>query len=283
MLRSQKFGKKSFRWKRIARTIGFYTLLTAVMIPFFIPFYWLAITSLKNNLDMISIPPKLIFTPTLANYIKIITQNDLLQFGLNSAIVAAGACLVGLLFGAPAAFGIAHYRIKSLSMSILLARIIPGMSLLLPWFIWFQRMRLLNTYQGLIMAHSIITLPLTVWILISFFEDIPDELIDAALIDGCSIVGAFVRVVLPISLPGVMVAFILGFVGSWNEFLLSTILGGFKTLTLPVVAYRQIEIYTLDWGGVAAAAMILTIPVLLLTFVVQKHIVRGLSFGAVKG
>jgi multiple sugar transport system permease protein len=273
----------NLRWKRVFKSILFYILLLAVMIPFFIPFYWLLMTSLKNPLDMIAIPPKLFFQPTLQNYIKILADEDLSGFAFNSFIVATGACLIGMVFGAPAAFGIARYRLGKLSMLVLLARIIPGMSLLLPWFIVFSRMRLLNTHLSLILVHSIITLPLTVWILVSFFEDVPSELIDSALIDGCSITGAFTRIVMPITLPGTAVAFILGFVGSWNEFLFSIVLGGIRTYTLPVVAYRQIEIFTMDVGGVAAAAMVITLPVLLLTFAVQKHIVRGLTFGAVKG
>lgn len=278
-----KTPHKKIRWKRVFKSLLFYIVLLAVLVPFFIPFYWLLITSLKNNLDMIAIPPKLFFQPTLQNYINILTEEDLPRFALNSIIVATGACLVGMVFGAPAAFGIARYRLKRLSMVVLLARIIPGMSLLLPLFIWFSRMHLLNTHISLILVHSIITLPLTVWILVGFFEDIPGELIDSALIDGCSVTGAFVRIVIPVALPGIAVAFILGFIGSWNEFLFSVILGGIRTNTLPVVAYRQIEIFSLDLGGIAAAAMVITLPAILLTFAVQKHIVRGLSYGAVKG
>lgn len=274
--------QRGIRGKRILKSLFFYLLLIAVVIPFFIPFYWLLITSLKNNLDMIAIPPLLIFKPTLQNYINIIIENELPKFFMNSVIVATGASIIGMVFGAPAAFAIARYRLRKLSMWVLLARIIPGMSLLLPMFIFFSRMRMLNTHISLILVHSIITLPLTVWILIGFFEDIPSELMDAALVDGCTVLGALIRVVIPIALPGMVVAFILGFIGSWNEFLFSVILGGPRTSTLPVVAYRQIEIFTLDLGGVAAAAMIITLPVILLTFAVQKHIVKGLSYGAVK-
>lgn len=269
--------------KKLVKSILFYIVLLLVITPFLIPLFWLLMTALKNSLDMIAIPPKLVFQPTLQNFENVITKNDLPSFALNSLITAIGACFIGLVLGAPAAFSIARYRLHQLSMSVLLARIIPGMSLLLPLFISFQHVRLLNTHLGLILAHTIITLPLTVWILVGFFEDIPSELVDAALIDGCSITSAFVRVIMPIAIPGVMVAFILAFVSSWNEFLLSTILGGYNTQTLPVVAYKQIEIFTLDWGGVAAAAMVITLPVLLLTFAVQKHVVRGLSFGAIKG
>lgn len=269
--------------KKLVKSILFYIVLLLVITPFLIPLFWLLMTALKNSLDMIAIPPKLVFQPTLQNFENVITKNDLPSFALNSLITAIGACFIGLVLGAPAAFSIARYRLHQLSMSVLLARIIPGMSLLLPLFISFQHVRLLNTHLGLILAHTIITLPLTVWILVGFFEDIPSELVDAALIDGCSITSAFIRVIMPIAIPGVMVAFILAFVSSWNEFLLSTILGGYNTQTLPVVAYKQIEIFTLDWGGVAAAAMVITLPVLLLTFAVQKHVVRGLSFGAIKG
>lgn len=278
-----KSGKPSRTLNRTIRSVLFYVLLAAVMIPFFFPFYWLLATSLKNELDVTAIPPRLLFQPTLDNYVNIFANNDILHYAINSAIVALGACAIGLVFGLTASFGIARFRMGRFALVVLLARIIPGMCLLLPWFILFQRTGLNNTYLGLILVHSIITLPLTIWILVGFFEDVPTELVDAAMIDGCSLTGALWRVILPIVMPGIVVAFILGFVGSWNEFLFSAILSGINTQTLPVVAYKQITPFLIDYGGIAAAAIVLTLPVLLLTLAVQKYVVKGLSLGAVKG
>jgi multiple sugar transport system permease protein len=164
-----------------------------------------------------------------------------------------------------------------------MARIIPAMSVLLPWFIWFTLLRLIDTYPAMILAHLSFTLPLTIWIMVSFFEDFPRELEDAALMDGCSLFQAFVKIVIPISVPGIVVAFLLSFIFSWNNFLMSSIVGGGDTKTLPVIAYSQIGFYKTDMGAMAASGIVLTIPVLVLTLFIQRYIVRGLTFGAVKG
>jgi multiple sugar transport system permease protein len=261
----------------------FYAFVILVMIPFVFPFIWMILSSLKNELDVLAIPPKIIFEPTLENYLRIFLFPDLLHFFGNSLIIGIGSSLGALVLGLPAAFSIARFRQNKLSLGILVARIIPGMSVLLPWFIWFTQLHMIDTLPAVIFAHMSFTLPLTIWIMISFFEDFPRELEDAALIDGCSLTGCFWRVVLPVMIPGIVVAFLLCFIFSWNNFLLSSILGGGVTKTLPVVAYSQIGFYKTDQGAMAASGIVLTLPVLVLTLLVQRYIVRGLAFGALKG
>jgi multiple sugar transport system permease protein len=219
----------------------------------------------------------------LENYDTILFKSNFAFHFVNSLIIGIGAAGLGLLFGVPAAYSIARYRQGRLSVGILLTRMIPGLSLLVPWFIWFRYAGLNDTYMGVILTHLSITLPLTIWIMIGFFEDFPRELGEAAMIDGCSVTGAFWRVVLPLTLPGVVVAFILSFIFSWNNFLFTMIVGGPSTSTLPVIAYNQIGMYRTNYGAMAASAIVLTLPVLILTLFVQRYIVRGLSFGAVKG
>ncbi len=274
---------KSFRLWRSVADIGFYVLAFAAMIPFVFPFLWMILNSFKNEVDSIAVPPVLIFNPVLDNYRKVLFESDFAVHLQNSLVIGLGAALSGLLFGVPAAYSVARYRQGKLSLAILLARMIPGLSLLLPWFIWFRKTGLVDTYPGVTLTHLSITLPLTIWILIGFFEDFPTELAEAALIDGCSKSGAFWRVVLPLTLPGVVVAFVLSFVFSWNNFLFTLVVGGPTTATLPVIAYNQIGVYRTDYGAMAASGIVLTLPVLILTLFVQRYIVRGLSFGAVKG
>lgn len=276
-------ARRGKNYSRKGNSPLFYLLVVLMMIPFIFPFVWMVLNSLKNELDVLAIPPKIIFEPTIANYITILSSPNLGLYFLNSVIVAVGASLGALILGLPAAFAIARYRQQRYSMTILMARIIPAMSVLLPWFIWFTILRLIDTYPAMILAHLSFTLPLTIWIMISFFEDFPRELEDAALIDGCSLWQSFTRVVLPISVPGIVVAFLLCFIFSWNNFLMSSIVGGGDTKTLPVIAYSQIGFYKTDMGAMAASGIVLTIPVLILTLFVQKYIVRGLTFGALKG
>ena len=263
--------------------LGFYLLVFLLLIPFIFPFFWMVLSSIKNVGDVLATPPKLIFTPTFENYQKLLSNPNLYLFSKNSVIVAFGSSLIALVIGLPAAYSIARYRQGKLSSVILLARILPMMSVLLPWFIWFTRIGIIDTLGAVILAHLSITLPLTVWIMISFFEDLEYEIEDAALVDGCSKIGVFYRISIPLTIPGMTVSFLLSFIFSWNNFLLSSIVGGGQAKTLPVLAYGQISWIQTDIGAMAAAGIILTFPVLILTLFVQKYLIRGLSFGGVKG
>ena len=142
---------------------------------------------------------------------------------------------------------------------------------------------MIDTYTALILTHLIVALPLVLWVMIGFFEDVPGELIEAARIDGCSNFSAFLRVALPLVKPGIVATAILSFIFSWNNFLFSLIIAGFKTRTLPIAVYNFLSYEEINWGGLTAAATIITLPVLILSLFVQKHIVRGLTFGALKG
>ncbi len=159
----------------------------------------------------------------------------------------------------------------------------PGIGYLIPWFILFTKAKLIDTYTALILPHLIVALPLVLWVMIGFFEDVPGELIEAARIDGCSHWGAFVRVAIPLAKPGIVATGILAFIFSWNNFLFSLIVAGFKTRTLPIAVYNFLSYEEINWGGLTAAATVITLPVLLLALLVQKHIVRGLTLGAMKG
>jgi multiple sugar transport system permease protein len=260
-----------------------YILVALVMIPFIIPMYWMLATSLKTNLDVESIPPKLLFSPTLRGYAKILTTMSYWRSFGNSAIIGISATVIGLLVGLPAAFSIARYRQSRLSTAILFSRMCPHVGLLVPWFVIFSLLGLSDTFFGMVLTHLIITVPLTIWVMIGFFEEVPQEIQDAAFVDGCSMIRMFLSICVPVVLPGIVVSVILGFAFSWNNFLLSAIIGGRRTQTLPVITYLMIGEYTTDWTTVAASGIFLTVPVILLTLVVQRYLIRGLAFGGSKG
>ena len=270
-------------WAKTANRVAFYFLVVAFMVPFMFPLYWMVSSSLKTPVDIIASPPVWTFHPTLDNYVQVFRRNPFGQYIVNSFVVASGATLLGLFFGLPTAYSIARYRQKGLALAVLVARMTPGLTLLLPWFILFTRMQMIGSYWPLIVTHATLTLPLTIWIMIGFYEDLPDEALDAALVDGCSVYGSFLRVALPLSLPGIVVSSILCFIWSWNEFLLSVVISTTDTRTLPVAVYNFIGEFQIEWGGVMAAATIIVLPVLLLTLLVQRHIVKGLTAGSVKG
>jgi multiple sugar transport system permease protein len=258
-------------------------LLALVILVMMFPFIWMILTSLRNQAQNTSAVPIWIFAPTLDNYREVIVRNNFLQFTLNSLIVAVGATGLGLIFGLPAAYAIARYRLRGLAAWVLVSRVIPYITFLLPWFMVFSRLRLIDTFLALILTHLIITLPMIIWVMIAFFEDVPVELEEAALVDGLTRVGAFLRIAVPLVAPGVVTATILSFIYSWNQFLFSLILAGPNTKTVPVAVFNFISYGQVNFGGIAAAAVLITLPVVVLALIVQRHLVRGLTGGGVKG
>ena len=160
---------------------------------------------------------------------------------------------------------------------------LPGITFLVPLFIVYKRLGLLDTYPGVVITHVLTVLPLIIWVMIGFFEDVPGELLDAALIDGCSQLGTLIRIMLPLSLPGITAVAILSFISSWNNFIFVLILGGSKTMTLPLAVYGFLAYGQVNWGALCAAATVVTVPVLLLALVVQRFLAGGLTMGAIKG
>lgn len=262
-----------------AYVVGLIILFAAFMFPF----AWMIISSFKTQAEIMAMPPKWIFTPTFKNYQEVLEGQDFIWYIMNSFIVATGATLAALVLGLPAAYAIARRKMPSLGFTILVARIVPGITFLIPWFMIFSRLKLVDTLTALVLAHMLVTLPFVVWIMIPFFEGIPGDLIEAARVDGCTEQYAFVRVVLPISGPGIITGSIMAFVFSWNNFMFSMILSGAKTKTLPVAIFNFLSYSEINWGGLMAASVIITLPVLVLAMATQKYIVRGLTAGAVKG
>lgn len=255
-----------------------------VISPALFVMLWMLSLAFKTEIDNIAYPPVWIPNPpTLANYRQVFERSPFGLYTVNSIIVSGSATLIGLVLGVPAAYGIAKGKAMSVGMLIMLARITPGLSFLIPLFTLFRFLRLTGTLVPVAVAHLVITVPMIVWVMISFFEDIHPELEEAALVDGCSIWRAFVSVSLPLARPGIAVAAILAFIQSWNNFIFGAVLAGRETRTLPVAVFNSMTYEQLSWGPLAAAALIVTLPTLLLTVFVQRDIVTGLAAGAVKG
>jgi multiple sugar transport system permease protein len=269
------------RWLRRA---GFWLSVVVIVSPAILVFLWMASLSLKNELDNSAYPPVFIPNPpTLANFAQVFEQNTILRYLWNSIVVSGGATLVALLVGVPAGFGIARAGAKRLTVLILIARMTPALSFLIPLYAVFQFLHLNNTLSALVITHLVITVPIIVYIMAGHFETLPKELEEAALIDGGSVWTTFRHVALPLARPGIVVGAILAFIFSWNNFVFGAVLSNRETRTLPVAVYNVLTFEQLAWGPLAAAAIIVTLPVLLLTIVIQKEIVTGLTQGSVKG
>ncbi len=254
-----------------------------VLIPFLFPFIWMILGSFKEEVDFMAYPPVWIFKPTLENYRNVFVENDFGTFAINSTIVAALTTFFGLLFGIPGAYAVARYKRTGFALLVLAARMAPGVAFLLPWFVLFVQLKLINTYFALVTTHLIFTLPLVLWMMIGFIEAIPREIEQAAMVDGCTVWGSLFRVVIPLTVPGIAASGILCFIFSWNNFLFSVVLAGESTETLPVAVFNFIGYQSISWGPLSAAASIITLPVLILALMVQKYIVQGLAAGGISG
>ena len=272
------------RTKKILWRIAFYAAVIVVMLPTVFVFYWMITLSLKTQVEAAGYPPSFFrFQMTFKGYFDVFAKNPFLLYTWNSLVVASGCTLLALIVGLPCAYSIAHWRQRGLALTILVARIIPGISYLIPWYILFRNLKMVDTYQALILTHLVVGLPIVIWVMIGFFEDVPVELREAAMIDGCTDYGAFLRVAVPLVKPGIVATAILSFIFSWNNFLFSVILAGRNTRTLPIAVFNMIGYEEINWGPLAAAATMITLPVIILTLIIQRHIVTGLTFGAVKG
>jgi len=267
---------------RRLRTVLFYSGAVALSAPPLFVFAWMVMTGLKTGSQNIAYPPEFLFTPTLENFRAVFEQHDFFKFLFNSVVIATLATGLSLLLGLPAAYSIAKYKQGRIGMIILLARMTPFVSYLLPWYIIFRYLKLIDTFTALTITHLIITLPMVTWLMISFFESVPAELEDAAMIDGCTRLRTFLVIVLPLVRNGIATSAIMAFIFSWNQFLFSLILSGPRTKTVPVAVYNFISYGKIDWAGIGAAATLIVLPVSVFAFFVRKSIVQGLTMGAMK-
>lgn len=272
------------RFNKVLRGILFWLFLIIIMLPVVFVFYWMIATSLKTQIQNISFPPIIInFTPTLSNYQRLLSQTPYLKQTLNTLVISLGSTALGLLFGLPLAFSVARYGHQKLAFLVLLARLGPGVSYTVPWFIIFARLNLLDNFVSLILTYTTLTLPLISWIMVSFFEDVPREIEESATLDGCTPYGIFWKISLPLTLPGIAAAGVLSFIFAWNQFLFPLVLSGLNTRPLPIAIFGYVQFEMVDWGGLAAAVTLVNLPVILIALFLQRYLVTGLTLGAIKG
>jgi len=267
--------------------LGTYLLLAVICLLFVIPILWIFSTSFKTPGEIFTTPTTLLpQQPTTENYAAVI-EGGFRWYLINSLIAASGATALGLLLGIPAAFGFARYRFRFSGLLLsftVVTRIFPPIALALPFFLEFRTLGLTDTPFGLILAYVPIVFPLMIWILEGFFRDYPEEILDAARIDGLGVIRTLVQIVIPTSLPAVGVATLFGFLVAWNEFVIALTLTRTPAgQTLPVGISTLITQFQTLWGQMMAVAAIYLLPVLVVTILTQRGLVRGLMSGATKG
>ncbi|UCF94438.1 MAG: carbohydrate ABC transporter permease [Desulfobacterales bacterium] len=249
------------------------------------PFLWMVMMSFKSRLDIFEIPPKFIFKPIIANYYNAFVEGPFSKYLLNSLIIDSSSTLLAIAIGTLAAYAFSRFTIfgaKHIFFFILTTRMCPPVVVALPLFIMYSKLGLYDTRLGVILVHTIFNLALVVWLMRGFFDEIPKEIDQAAMIDGHSDWTVFRKFVLPLALPGIVVSAMFCLVFSWNEFLFALILTQFDASTLPVGIPQLVTSRGTYWGQVAAVGVVITLPVLFFALVFHKYLVRGLTFGAVK-
>jgi multiple sugar transport system permease protein len=247
------------------------------------PIAWMAYASVKTSREIIDPDAFWSATAGLDNYASVLLEHNFGEYTLNSLIIAVCATVLAIVVGVPAAYAVSRFKVQSVAAFVLLARVIPAVCLLVPWYYIFAQIGLVGTYQALILAHVFVTLPLVVAIMSGFFDGMPMELEEAGLIDGLSRIGAFLRITVRLAVPGIATSAILAFIFSWNNFIFALVLSGSDTVTLPAAIFRFISYLGVDWGGLMAASMVITFPIVLIALFAQRYIVSGLSAGATKG
>jgi len=270
-----------------SRIAVYATLLGLVFFSAF-PLLWMILSSLKPFPELMANQPHLLPSRlSFGFYSTLLTATTFVTFLTNSVIVALGTTLVSVTFASMAAYGLSRLRIRwkfLVSRSVLLSYMFPQILLVVPLFVGIVTLGLANTYSGLILTYVTFAFPFSTWLLTAYFQTIPVELEEAARIDGASNAGAFLRVILPLALPGIATAAVFSFILAWNEFLYAlVIMNSESKKTLSVGLYSFIGGEFMRWGELMAASTLMVLPVLVFIFLVQKHIVTGLAAGAVKG
>lgn len=269
--------------KRRMGTILFYLVLATIVIVTIFPFVFMLLASFKTTVEIQNPSKFLNFTFITSNYVEVFERFSFARPIFSSFYVAFMTTVISLLIGLPAAYAISKFRMNRVSSAILVTRMIPGICFLLPWFKIFSAIGLTDTYTSLIMSYMLVAVPFIIWIMVPHFENLPQDLEQAAMIDGCSQNMIFVRIMLPLSTPGIITAALMSFINAWNNFLFALALSGYRTKTLPMAVYNFIGYAKISWGPLMAAATIITGPIVLLSLIMQKYVVSGMTAGAVKG
>lgn len=276
-----KAGRRKLRNDILA--LGALILYTAFAL---FPLFWIFLMSIKTPIDIIASPPKFIFNPTLQNYADVLSRPAFLQPFKNSIIVTFGALFLSLIISLPAAYALARMKFRfqeDLALGFLSLRFAPELIVLLPLFVIYQAVGLYDTYIGLILVYQLITFPLMVWMMRSFFEDVPGEIEEAVRVDGGTWFTGFRMIVTRIALPGLAASCVLSFIYAWNHFVFALVLSSRDTQVITVGLLNFISFEQIQWGSMAAGVMLAIIPEFIIAVFALRYMIRGLTAGTVKG
>lgn len=275
-----------YRFVRLINTILTYIAILLAVLFSIAPILYLFITSFKPPELTFAVPPVWIFEPTLQNYREVFAGGTFVKYFLNSLVVASATTAIALVLGSFAGYGFARFPFQgntTLRLGALIPQMLPPITIIVPLYILFNSAKMTDTQGALIVSYLTFAIPLAIWMTTGFFADVPVELEESAMIDGCTRLGALFRINIPIVAPGLAATAILCFIYCWNEFLYAAILTGRDARTLPVTITSFMTNKAILWGRIAASGSLVLLPVLIFAVIAQRYLVRGLSRGAVKG
>lgn len=277
--------------QRLRRSLGHKLRIAGgivVSIVFLFPIYWMVLTSFKDQVDIFTNPPTFFFTPTIAAYVEYMTRADIVPRLINTIIVASGSGLLSIVVGTMAGYALARIRLRgaaTIGVLILLSRGVPPIALAVPMFLVARKLGLTDKHITLILAYSTFLVPYVMWLMRSFFLSLPRELEESAMIDGCSRYGAFFKIIVPISLPGLLSTLIFSMILAWEELLFALVLTNRHASTIPVAiaGIAGDTVNGANWAALTAVGTITVVPVVVFALLVQKWLIKGLAEGATKG
>jgi multiple sugar transport system permease protein len=272
------------KWSKVRNQIPRYVLVVVALAFFLFPIVWIGLTAFKTGDEILESPPIWIPSHPSLRMFQNVIESGVLNALRNSLIIATLSTLLALIVGSLAAYGLARYKVggDNLPFFILSQRFMPAVAVIFPFVLVFKTLRWMDTYQALVLIYLTFNLPYAVWMMRGFFVEIPVEIEESALVDGCSPFGAFWRIALPLVTPGLVATGVFCFIFSWTEFFFAVCLTRLNVTPLSVFLVNFFGKFTVFWGEIGATSLMAMIPLFLLSFIVQRYLVRGLTMGAVK-
>lgn len=269
------------------RAVALWSVLGVFLLVWAFPIVWSVLNSFKTEQDILAYPPKLTFAPTIAAYRDVMSgSGSILPNLASSMIIALGTTIITIVLAVPAAYALARLRFpgkRSSGFYVLATQMLPPVGIIIPYFLILRNIGWIDTYQGIILIYLSFSLPFAIWLLVSYFEEIPYEMEEAAYLDGASRWRTLWRIVVPQARGGIAVAVVFVFLNAWNEFLFAVVLSGNTVRPVTVAMFNFVSVEQTLWNKLAAVSVLAMLPVVILGVLAQKHIVKGLTVGAVKG
>ena len=269
------------------RAVALWLVLAAFLLVWAFPIVWSVLNSFKTEQDILAYPPKLLFAPTIAAYRDVLSgSGSILPNLVSSMIIAVGTTIITIVLAVPAAYALARLRFPGKRTSgfyVLATQMLPPVGIIIPYFLILRNIGWIDTYQGIILIYLSFSLPFAIWLLVSYFEEIPYEMEEAAYLDGASRWRTLWRIVVPQARGGIAVAVVFVFLNAWNEFLFAVVLSGNTVRPVTVAMFNFVSVEQTLWNKLAAVSVLAMLPVVILGVLAQTHIVKGLTVGAVKG